>query len=294
MRKCDICSTNIPIGSDRCPNCGYQYKPERKLDGTREKYMSQFQPHPSPLDGLKKGEIPDFSKVYTGLKDTINKSTVKTVRKKRSAIIIIPIIILFMIISTFIFGISYGVTQIFDDFDSYFDSDFDDYYVDYGWYHSLEELEEFYPQVYDKVQPYYSYVYNLVDEFSEFDISEMYSVEDDELDYGSIDGSVYLNDLYVYVAAHYDYDHWYELFQTDLHVGDNLELGVNQNVINALAYLTGVDSNQIQKFLENFTQTCEEGLTYKYIYADDGGTFYFSYNDGFIHYEYENIIEGIE
>lgn len=294
MRKCDICSTNIPIGSDRCPNCGYQYKPERKLDGTREKYMSQFQPHPSPLDGLKKGEIPDFSKVYDGLKNTINKSTVKTVRKKRSAIIIIPIIILFMIISTFIFGISYGVTQIFDDFDSYFDSDFDDYYVDYGWYYSLDELEEFYPHVYDEVQPYYSYVYNLVDDFTEFDISEMYSVEDDELDYGSIDGSVYLNDLYVYVAAHYDYDHWYELFQTDLHVGDNLELGVNQNVINAFAYLTGVESDQIQKFLENFTQTCEEGLTYKYIYTDDGGTFYFSYNDGFIHYEYENIIEGIE
>lgn len=31
MRKCDICGTVIPVGSNQCPNCGYQMKFEPSL-----------------------------------------------------------------------------------------------------------------------------------------------------------------------------------------------------------------------------------------------------------------------
>ena len=61
MRKCDICSTPIPLGSNRCPNCGFIYRKERKLNGRNDKreenkkeFMSQFVQHPFVNPAIKK------------------------------------------------------------------------------------------------------------------------------------------------------------------------------------------------------------------------------------------------
>ena len=112
MRKCDICGTNIPFSTDRCPNCGYQYKPERKIDG----YMSQFQPHPSPLDDLKK-----TTKTITPKNYSSNHSMMKYIG------IIVPVISLIVMVSIFVTQIS---SKIFDLYSPSF---------------STGELETYYP-----------------------------------------------------------------------------------------------------------------------------------------------------
>ena len=305
MRKCDICSTVIPFGEDRCPSCGFPYRPEGKLSDVdryekKEKYMSQFQPHPSPLDDLKKGEIPDFSKVYNTIKGSFNKQanrTIRPTRRKGNPFLIIPILIVFMILGTFIFGISYGFSQVFDEFnfvdgDFFFDSD---YYEDedYQWYYSSEELENMYPNIYtEEVKPYYLHMYNFQNETNNYgDITEMYGVEYGELYYASINAAFLMNNHDINAMLSYQDGEWFELYQVSKKVGSHIENAIDQEIIDSLSYFTQVDSEIIKGFLEDYQQQYVEGYTYKYVYSDDGGTFYFTYEDGFVHYEYENYIE---
>lgn len=302
MRKCDICDTRIPFGEDRCPNCGFPYKPERKLseevrEAKKEKYMSQFEPHPSPLDSLKKGEIPDFSKIYDGVKGAFNKQasrTIRPTRRKGNPFLIIPILIAFFVASTFIFGISYGITNIFEEFNSDFDIDFSDfededfYDDDYAWFESGAQLKDAYYDVYVEVEPYYNKMANYVSNTD--DIMEMYGVEYGQLYYANIGTNLLLNDHYIYSVFYYEDDEWFELYQGSKDIGYDKPLSVNQGIVNALAYLTQVDVSTIEGFMEDFINQYKEGFTYKYIYSDDGGTFYFTFDDGVFYYEYENFI----
>lgn len=68
MRKCDICQTTIPLGQDRCPNCGYRMPKERRTNQSQSQreakkkiYMAQFQPHPNPSNRAKNTKRMDWS-----------------------------------------------------------------------------------------------------------------------------------------------------------------------------------------------------------------------------------------
>ena len=54
MRKCDICGTVIPVGSNQCPSCGYQMKFEPSIKKV------EVTPLPKPI---KKKEKFDWGKL---------------------------------------------------------------------------------------------------------------------------------------------------------------------------------------------------------------------------------------
>ena len=95
---------------------------------------------------------------------------------------------------------------------------------------------------------------------------------------------------YIYSVFYYEDDEWFELYQGSKDIGYDKPLSVNQGIVNALGYLTQVDVSTIEGFMEDYINQYKEGFTYKYIYSDDGGTFYFTFDDGVFYYEYENFI----
>ena len=64
MRKCDICSTPIPLGSNRCPNCGFIYRKERKLNGRndkREENKKEFMEGAEKAPVIQNNKIEEFA-----------------------------------------------------------------------------------------------------------------------------------------------------------------------------------------------------------------------------------------
>ena len=208
MRKCDICSTVIPIGTDRCPNCGFQYKPERKLDGQRKKYMSQFQPHPSPLDNKKK-------------KVTIHYKDKKSFSTGRFVGIIIPIII--MLIGIGVFGFvkarDYFMNTGFLDLKPYTD------YI------------EMYPRPQNEVDDYYFLLEWMYDMYGNGHIQEEYYANDAVVDCAEIQTRLLVDGVdfhYSVSKENKNSEYWQESFKTTFY-------NDGQKEIEALAMLADID-----------------------------------------------------
>lgn len=196
MRKCDICSTPIPLGQDRCPNCGYIYRAETKVNGenpdtklntTRkdakmQQYMSQFQQHP-------------FVKSVTNSSKKLYKTPHNySFQMKRP--VIIGCIVAFCIL--FIIGnVVPSIIEIVDNFDGQYD-EIADYEEDIEQFDDIEILRSSYAEIAEQMEPYYK---RLMDYPYNMEISHMYEnyqVDDDEFDSGymSIDffeGEIFYN-----------------------------------------------------------------------------------------------------
>lgn len=239
MRKCDICGTNIPFSTDRCPNCGYQYKPERKIDG----YMSQFQPHPSPLDDLKK-----TTKTITPKNYSSNHSMMKYIG------IIVPVISLIVMVSIFVTQIS---SKIFDlSSPSFSTGELETYYLFYHY----EDLSSNFEEVASEVKPYYVYAQSLHDQYCEegYVMYEEYLANDEVLDYATMDTTLLIDEIYVGYSLYKisQYDEWQE------NIAVTSE-GENQEAIRVMADFIGVDYNS----LYTFYQMSDEGF-YQYFIED--------------------------
>lgn len=118
--KCDVCGTQIPIGSNECPNCGYKYR-----TSSTNTYDASSQNH----QHIKTG--------YEKTKPTYQKSSYQTKQYhfpiKALAISlgsIFSIIFILLIIIPFIFGIIEGIKEITNS--SIFEQTIEEGYIDDG------------------------------------------------------------------------------------------------------------------------------------------------------------------
>lgn len=280
MRTCDICSTPIPLGTDRCPNCGYRYRPEKSLNrvSKKESYMSQFQPHPSPLDELKKGEIPDFSKVYSTIKDTFNKQATRTVRptrRKGNPFLIIPILILFMIASTFIFGVSYSFSQIFDSFD-FMTEDIFEYHQHFDYYEDLPETCSY------EIKPYYDRMVQLVDDYDIYDYGMMQSYDVYDGDDVSVwmQCSIEYEDVMVNIDySTYEFDEpWTENYSVYYYYDEGQPVEMHTQAIIALSEITGLPYEDLEACAKDFFNQVTGLDRITMYYQVQGAEFYLNYD----------------
>ena len=269
MRKCDICSTIIPIGTDRCPNCGFQYKPERKLDAQRKEYMSQFQPHPSPLDDLKKVTKTIAPKGYDS-----NKSMIKYVE------IIIPIIALIVMVSIFVIQIQRQYFDFFSPTPDYSISEEQHYYT----FYTYDDLSLRFEGAASEAKPYYVYASDLHNQYGEegYVMYEEYVAYEDILDYATMDTTLCIDNIYFGYSLFKvsQYDSWQEVIATTIE-------GDLQEAIQTMADFIGVDYDT----LYDFYQMSEEGY---YEYYVDGGEFCVDTFEGISTLYYCHDIEVLE
>lgn len=167
MRKCDICQTPIPLGQDRCPNCGYRYRPERKTtpetrEVAKQQYMSQFQPHPTPIKPrVKSRPAQPQRKVRSG--------GVGKVFKK----VILICLMVFCLISLATTVVRVGLNSISDLLSEHETLSFSD----------ITELEQEYPEAADDVKEQMKYLQALFPEYAISDYYQYYQVTDDVLNY---------------------------------------------------------------------------------------------------------------
>lgn len=255
MRRCDICSTIIPIGTDHCPNCGFQYKPERKLDGQRKVYLSQFQPHPSPLDDFKKPKEPMASKEYGS-----RKNITKLIE------IILPALALIVMISIFVTQITRQYFEFSSLIPEYTMTEEQNYYTFYDYDHLSSNFEE----AASEVKPYYVYAQNLHDKYCEegYVMYEEYITYEDIVDYATMDTTLCVDNIYFSYSLYKpsQYDSWQEMIATSLE-------GENQEAVRVMADFINVDYNTLYYFYS----ISEEGY---YEYDINGGMFCVDTFDG--------------
>lgn len=267
MRKCDICSTQIPLGTDRCPSCGYRFKPERKLNQEvraqrKAAYMAQFQPHPSPLDDLKN----KFGSTHKRKVSTIQDADKTRKIIKRFIIGFITVAILLTALPIGI-GVFLGIREVFSE-ESYFEEEsfFGDEF-EYEWVNSYEELRDTNSVVADSVVYYRDFVFDKMDDYNrsgyEYSLYESYNVYGDELDYGYISTVLEVGDEYVDIAAtKYSIDDdWVVVYSMSDFLDDGV-LRVDETITNALANISGYSFAELAKCVNSYVLDYQSGDMY--------------------------------
>lgn len=290
MRTCDICSTPIPFGTDRCPNCGYRYKPERKLNDhvraqKKAEYMSQFQPHPSPLDEVKntftKMAGVDWSGKIKSVSSLKTKPTVASRNKNKKTIksIVLAIVISSLIVTLIPIGIGVfiGISNVFD---GYVDSD--DY--SYEWYESFDTLEMKYPEISKEVYPYREYILDQANIYSgNDDIYENYNIYGGQLDYGYLSCLLEVDGLFLDMSVErYTYD---DEWTVSYSISDFTDEGqvIKENMLQTLSKVSGESYDEMVSYVKTyFNEFIEDGAYYEY--PLDDGWFGIEYSDNYISY----------
>jgi len=303
MRICDICSTPIPLGSDRCPKCGYRYREERRLNqeerkAKKAKYMSQFQQHPSPLDDLKnKTDTIDFSKVFDRLND-IKISPTRTQRRdgaktlKRIIITIVVLMAIFTVIPIGV-GIYMGLTQVFTDLDYTISDEYEYDYV-YEWYDTYDDLQYNFPELAKELDPYYNHIDNLVFLYGDgYGLSESYCVDGEVLDYAYIDASLEVNSNYISAQVYrYSSDvSWQETYYGYDYFDENEVPFINVEILKALSELTDVDYDWFYKNANEFVSNIIVGEEMTIQYYNGNEVFTLDYYSDCVDYSYTRKVE---
>lgn len=308
MRKCDICSTPIPFGTDRCPSCGYRYKPERKLNQDvrqtkKAEYMSQFQPHPSPLDDGKsifgKSSGINISEELSKFKKRTNYASPKNNRSNQSKLIkrIVLGIVIGSIVVTLIPIALFGIVNMSLDFSNPFN---DDYVYDwesdyiYEWYSSYDELETNFPELAKEVILYRDYVetaamnYNGSD--SNYTIWEDYNVDEGELGSVYISTALEVKDTIVdmTIDSMYGEESMLLSYFSSSYLYEGV-LTINNEVINALATVANVPVDELSKYAQQFMNEMT-GDEYSQSYDLGEATFTIDYYDDYVDYSYSEYI----
>lgn len=270
MRKCDICSTPIPLGSNRCPNCGFIYRKERKLNGRNDKreenkkeFMSQFVQHPFVNPTIKKSKP---------------KVTPSEEQKAKSQMKIITIVIA---ISIAVRVLGNLIPMVIDFVDEAVE-EYQEPALAYQSYQNIEVLRFDYPDIADKIQPYYDRLLDYPDSLGEAVFYEDYQLVDEELTsvYMSLDFFDHDND---YTRTFYNYgDRWDETIS----ISKELNKGgfYSKDDIQKMATLADVDAEQLyERCLEIYVNTPSldgETTTESRDYADYWLELYINKSDG--------------
>lgn len=238
MKKCDICYTPIPPGSDRCPNCGYIYREDLEVSGKKEEkkiadYMKQFQSHPYDTTRKPKPtklQIPDF-KMPTRL-DKHDKHHAKALFKTimwAIAVIVITSVIEGIASSPDIIQ-NFGTTTNFDDYAE----------LDYEYPDIAEQIYPYYQQIIEEtlMSENYSYVY------------EDYTISDDELKSMQLEAGYQFGDSITMSAIVNtdDYDFWQmqaSIIDYDFFNKESTKRSINDQDISEMARLVGCDQQQV-------------------------------------------------
>ena len=270
MRTCDICSTPIPFGTDRCPNCGYRYRPERGLNRVNEKqtYMSQFQPHPSPLDDLKKVTKIDFSK----------KKSSKGISAKKVIAPIISIIVSMGIVSSLMGAFIMLVDTV--DFDSINLGIFQQPVAEYYSYPDLPI------EAASEVEPYYTKMETLVDWYDPYywGITESYYVYKGELDAAWMQAELEYDGVMVYAEFSKDTkdDPFREIYTSYCYYDTDDAKVVHDNALVALSEITEVSYEEMKDCAHDFFN--QLGNQYRYYVNYEIGDAEFE-----LRYDHDNI-----
>lgn len=231
MRKCDICSTPIPLGSNRCPNCGFIYRKERKLNGRNDKreenkkeFMSQFVQHPFVNPMIKKP------------KPKITPS------EEHKAIFQIKIIAIVIAIITVVGVLSNLIPMVI----SFIDETVEEYQEPakaFQSYQNIEVLRFDYPDIADKIQPYYDRLLDYPDSLGDAVFYENYELVDEQLtiSYMSLD---FFDNESSYTKTIYNYgNEWEESISISKQFNESGFY--NKDDIKEMATLADVDAKQL-------------------------------------------------
>lgn len=231
MRKCDICSTPIPLGSDRCPNCGFIYRKERKLNERNDKreenkkeFMSQFVQHPFVNPTIKKP------------KPKITPSEEhKAIFQMKIIYIVISIIAVVGVLSNLIPMVIGFIDETVEEYQEPAKA--------FQSYQNIEVLRFDYPDIADKIQPYYDRLLDYPDSLGDAVFYESYELVDEELisSYMSLD---FFDNDSSYTKTIYNYgDEWEESISISKQFNESGFY--NKDNIQKMATLADVDAKQL-------------------------------------------------
>lgn len=242
MRKCDICSTPIPLGSNRCPNCGFIYRKERKLNGRNDKreenkkeFMSQFVQHPFVNPTIKKSKP---------------KVTPSEEQKAKSQMKIITIVIAISIAV----GVLGNLIPMVIDFVDEAVEEYQEPALAYQSYQNIEVLRFDYPDIADKIQPYYDRLLDYPDSLGEAVFYEDYQLVDEVLTSSYMNLDFFDNDS-SYTKTIYNYGNkWEETISISKQF--NKSGFYSKDDIKEMATLADVDAKQLyERCLEIYVNT---------------------------------------
>lgn len=250
MRRCDICSTPIPPGENRCPNCGYIYRPETKTieekkasEERKRKYMSQFEFHPMP-------------KTNRPRKTVLNG---RVMGRRRTGVIIgvITVLIVVFIGLGVVFNLvaDGGLPSLFGDTEHFDDILWDD--DDVIEYEDMASLEADYPDVAEEIRPYYDQVVTIGEPNYSVDyLYESYEVEDQAFSSAYMSSSFTINDeLYFdYTVYNFGFGGWTKDLQLNKYVEEN-PVSFTLNDFAQVAEILSLDQEDLYDFCQEMFET---------------------------------------
>lgn len=278
MRKCDICSTPIPHGQNRCPNCGYIYRPDASSQVNKQKkedYMAQFQPHPIGDETAPKENKPVFSKK----------------KSHRNMLGILAIVIVVLVI-----GLGVGLFAAISQSD-FLDLDIDqaipvpDFGNEVETFYDFNTLKMEYPEIAGEMQNYYDLAQEEIG-YQDADFIEVYEIEDGQLTSAYMNWEIEKKEDMEYEYSLYDFGTGWQ-YSIDLCYDEEVgEPQFKEADFQVLATFMNVDVSELYSFcmnyyahekagkdfgFENFPDVKYENL-YVYIDEIDSGYVSFSYS----------------
>lgn len=262
MRRCDICHTIIPPGSDHCPNCGYIYREDLVPSGEKdakkiENYMKQFQPHPYDTTNETKKvqpQMPDIKKMADSLNMMGGKMIVKSVTILIAFLIIIGIVgsVIGNIVSSVDFVSNNEAVVNFDNYD---------------------ELNDNFPQIALEVYPFYQQTIEeamMADESAS--LYESYTIIGDEISYIQLEANYELSDSISMSHLMYTFGYgWHN--QASINDDDTFNSEFHNRTINdedimEMARLVNCDQQQVIDAYHQLLDTYQNqiGMTIEEVY----------------------------